>query len=135
MPSMERDPARKFFDPSVSDRERAIFEGGIALGALYHQFAGTPVSSDRRVLRTLEEAIERTMAVQPYRERVEVRIDEAALRNEGVEPYRYETLKGRHLTVEVTVRYGNARATVAMRHVPELKFNLMFIKDITEEEA
>jgi len=132
---MEPDPARRFFDPSVSDRERAIFEGGIALGALYHQFVGTPVSSDRRVIKALEEAMEATIAVQPYRERVHVRIDEGALQREGKAPYDYQTLKGRHLTVEVTVRYGRARATVAMRHIPELRFNLMFIKEVMEEHG
>ncbi|MEM2905677.1 MAG: dihydroneopterin aldolase family protein [Candidatus Bathyarchaeia archaeon] len=132
---MQRDPAGQFFHPSVSERERAVFEGGIALGALYHQFVGTPISSDAKVIKALEQAIEACIRVQPYRERVQVRIDEAALKREGTEPYDYQTLKGRHLTVEITIRYGAAKATVAMRHIPELQFNLMFIKEVTEERS
>ena len=30
----------------VNDRDRAVFEAGIKLGALYHQFVGTPISVD-----------------------------------------------------------------------------------------
>ncbi|MFH0966806.1 MAG: dihydroneopterin aldolase family protein, partial [Methanobacteriota archaeon] len=30
----------------ISDRERAAFEAGIKLGALYHQWVGTPVSRE-----------------------------------------------------------------------------------------
>ncbi|MCX8191821.1 MAG: dihydroneopterin aldolase family protein, partial [Nitrososphaerales archaeon] len=48
---------RKYFDQSLTDRERAIFEGGIALGALYHQFIGIPICRDRKVVSMLERAI------------------------------------------------------------------------------
>jgi len=30
----------------MSDREQAIFEAGIKLGALYHQWVGTPISQE-----------------------------------------------------------------------------------------
>ena len=129
---MESDPARRFFDASLSDRERAIFEGGIALGTLYHQFVGTPISSEGAVVRALETAIEKTIGVQPYRERVRVKIDGEGVEGEGVGPYRYHALKGRHLTVQVTIRYGRARATAEMRYIPELQFNLMHISKVEE---
>ncbi|MCP8317672.1 MAG: hypothetical protein H3Z51_12565 [archaeon] len=66
---------RRYFDKSVTNRERVIFEGAIALGAIYHQFIGIPICKDEDIIRTLEETISRTMKLQPYRESVEVRID------------------------------------------------------------
>ncbi len=33
----------KYFK-NISNRERAIFEGAITMGALFHQFVGTPVN-------------------------------------------------------------------------------------------
>ena len=40
---------------NLSNRERAIFEGGISMGALYHQFVGTPVNIES--CNSLEKAI------------------------------------------------------------------------------
>jgi hypothetical protein len=37
------DVDEKYFK-NISKRERAIFEGAITMGALFHQFIGTPVS-------------------------------------------------------------------------------------------
>jgi hypothetical protein len=56
-------------DPT--DAERAAFEAGIKFGALYHQFAGTPVSpaSAESLAVAMAESIEN----QPFCERVEVR--------------------------------------------------------------
>lgn len=122
--------ARRYFDATVTDRERAIFEGAITLGALYHQFVGTPVSDDRRVLRALETAISRTMGLQPYKEQVKVRIDRKQLKRKRVGRYFYEALKGKHLQATVTTRYGDARAVLKVRYVPALDFNLMYIHKI-----
>ncbi|MEM3428929.1 MAG: dihydroneopterin aldolase family protein, partial [Thermoplasmatales archaeon] len=35
------DPAAPYF--SCSEKERAIFESGVKLGAIYHQYIGIPV--------------------------------------------------------------------------------------------
>ncbi|MEM3588173.1 MAG: dihydroneopterin aldolase family protein, partial [Candidatus Jordarchaeaceae archaeon] len=50
--------AKRYFGKEVTDRDRAIFEGGITLGAIYHQFVGTPISRDAAVVSALEKAIE-----------------------------------------------------------------------------
>ena len=123
--------ARRYFDVTVTDRERAIFEGGITLGALYHQFVGTPISSNRRVIRALETAISRTMGLQPYKEQVKVQIDRKQLKRKPAGKYLYQALKGKHLQATVTTRYGNARAVMKVRYVPALDFNLMYIQKVT----
>lgn len=123
---------RRYFDKSVSDRERAIFEGAIALGAIYHQFIGIPVCKNEDVIRTLEEAISKTMKLQPYRESVEVTIDADMLKGEKNHAYDYETLKGKHLDVRVKTKYGDAKATLRMRYIPEIDFTLMYIEKLEE---
>lgn len=30
----------------INNRDRAVFEAGIKLGALYHQFVGTPINTE-----------------------------------------------------------------------------------------
>src|SRR3970282_735461 len=52
--SAARDLLARFF--RCSDRERAVFEAGVKLGSVYHQYVGCPV--DRRGVAALERAIE-----------------------------------------------------------------------------
>ena len=54
----------------TTDRELAIFEAAIKLGALYHQWVGTPVS--RTSAESLEKAIEKSVILQPYVEEISV---------------------------------------------------------------
>ena len=125
--------AKKYFGLEVTDRDRAIFEGAITLGAIYHQFVGTPVSRDAGVVSTLERAIEKTMALQPYIESVKVKIDTSDI-GEGTHPYDYSEVSGRNLSVELVSRYGKARVHMGMKFVAELDFPLMFIERIEEED-
>lgn len=51
--SLEKSEIFDSYFKNLSDRERAVFEGGISLGALFHQFVGTPVSEKtKKSLRT-----------------------------------------------------------------------------------
>ena len=121
---MARDPTKAYF--AGSDRDRAVFEAGIKLGSMYHQYVGAPLT--RETARDLERAIESAARVQPMVEDVRVRIDRKRLRGRG--PYRYASLSEEMLHAEVTVRVGGARATAVLRYVPELDYPLMYLKDI-----
>jgi hypothetical protein len=127
----EIDQANRFFDKSVSDRERAIFEGAITLGAIYHQFTGIPISSDPKVVKAVEQAIKLTMELQPFKEEVDVKIKREEIKGGTTKPYNYDTLRGSTMEVRVTAKYGNAKATVTMKHIPGLNYDLMFIEDVT----
>jgi len=126
------DPAKKYFHPSITDRERAIFEAGIALGALYHQFVGLPIAKREEVLRAVKEAIEKAMSLQPFREKVELRFDVGHIRGGGLGPYDYSSLKGDAIDAMVVVKYGSARVKARMRFVEELGFNLMYVEDVED---
>jgi len=117
-----RDPAKKYFDPDTTDRERAIFEGAITLGALYHQFVGASIHD----VKVLERAIEQAALAQPFVEGAEVKI--TLPKRKPRPPYIYPELTGRMLSVTLTAKYGRARARLGMRHVPELDYPLMYIE-------
>ncbi|MEM3737080.1 MAG: dihydroneopterin aldolase family protein [Candidatus Bathyarchaeia archaeon] len=128
-----KDPAVKYFAKGTTERERAAFEGGIALAALYHQFVGTPISgADLKAVRALEKAMEQTAKLQPFREDVKVKVNTKTPK-ERASPYDYETLMGDHLDVTVNIRYGKAKATARLRYIPELDYPLMYIEEIGEE--
>ena len=116
-----KDPARKYFASNVTDRERAIFEGAITLGSLYHQFVGAAIHD----VRVLERAMEQAALAQPFIERAKVRIK--CPKGKRKHPYIYPELSGEMLTITLDARYGKARARVGMHYVKELDYPLMFI--------
>jgi len=84
-----------------SDREQAVFEAGIKLGALYHQWVGTPIS--RASAASVEAAIEKAVILQPFVEEITVRLDRD-LMTENV--FGYSELCGLMFDVEITTRVG-----------------------------
>ena len=121
---MARDPTKTYF--AGNDRDRAIFEAGVKLGGIYHQYVGAPLT--RSTAGDLERAIESATRVQPMVDDVRVRIDRKRLRGRG--PYKYASLSEEMLHAEITVRVGGARVTAVLRYVPELDYPLMYLKDI-----
>jgi hypothetical protein len=124
--------ARKYFDKTMTNRERTIFEGAIAPGATYHQFVGTPIAKNEMIVKSLENAVSNVMALQPYKKSVKLKIDRSTLKRQKANPYDYETLKGRHMDLQVVAEYGNVRALLRMRYVPDLKYTLMYVEKIEE---
>lgn len=118
------DPTERYFAGTA--RDRAAFEAGIKLGAIVHQFVGTPVTADTAA--GLERAIEAATRLQPGVEDIRVRIDRERLVARG--PYRYTYLTEDLLHVEVTIRIDGARAIAVLRFVPELDYPLMYLKEI-----
>lgn len=119
--------AKTYFGSDVTNRDRAIFEGAITLGAIFHQFIGIPIT--KSVAPVLKDVIEKTMSLQPFIEKVEVHIDEKSLRDYD-HAYDYTSLSGDLLELEVISYYGDVRVHFGMKYVDELKFPLMFIKKI-----
>lgn len=116
----------KYFE-NITPRERAIFEGAITMGALFHQFIGTPVSMKNA--ESLEKSIEDAMALQPCINSVEVEINRESL-NEIVNEYDYISLTGEMLDVRVTSNFSDKKAVIRMKFIPELNYPLMYVEDI-----
>ncbi len=119
------DPARKFFN--CSDSERAVFEAGIKLATIYHQFVGTPLSAEN--VDVLEKSIEESIKVQPFVKDVKVRIRRDRIKKKkGV--YKYLTLTGDMLDVELLVEYNGVQALCYLKYIEEMDYPLMYIEKI-----
>ena len=114
----------------ITDRDNALFEAGIKLGALYHQFTGSPVNLN--TVSSLEMAIQESISVQPYVEEISVKIDRDMLRSRLNNEFGYTELQGPMLKVNITVRYGSSKVKVGMEYDPELNYPLMKILEIKE---
>ncbi|SIQ73783.1 hypothetical protein SAMN05421858_0241 [Haladaptatus litoreus] len=108
-------------------RDSACFEAGIKFGALYHQFAGTPVSPDSAA--SLETAIEESIENQPFCESVEVEI----LTDKLVEEidHGYTELTGKFLEVEIVVEQEGTE--VVTRMAMEDGYPLMKVESVKEK--
>lgn len=112
---------------ACTPRERAVFEAGIKMGTIYHQFVGTPFN--RESVSDLERTIERTINVQPYVTDVSVSIDRSVF-DRGDDTYSYVSLTGEMIDAKVTIGMGDSRVTAEMRYDPELDYPLMYISSV-----
>lgn len=102
--------------------EKAAFEAGIKLGALFHQFIGAPVSFENAEI--LEKAIESCVRLQPYVVEARVRIRRNAL-EEKLSGFSYTSLDGSMIEARVVVEVEGERAVAVLEWNEELKYPLM----------
>ncbi|AEK19134.1 hypothetical protein GYY_01235 [Methanococcus maripaludis X1] len=120
--SLEKNEIFDSYFKNLSDRERAVFEGGISLGALFHQFVGTPVS--KKTKKSLEIAMSESLKNQPFIEDVSVSIVGI------IEDGKYVSLTGEMLDVSLTVKTEQNRAFLKLKYIKELDYPLMYVEKI-----
>ncbi|MGD0080571.1 MAG: dihydroneopterin aldolase family protein [Methanoregula sp.] len=108
-----------------SDREQAVFEAGIKLGALYHQWVGTPIS--RVSASSVETAIEHAVILQPFVEEITVRLDRSRMTGNR---FGYSELSGLMFDVEIVTRVGFAYCRARLS--PSDGYPLMQIAEYNE---
>ncbi|MHC1626586.1 MAG: dihydroneopterin aldolase family protein [Methanoculleaceae archaeon] len=86
----------------ITEGERAAFEAGIKLGALYHQWVGTPVSPE--TAPAVEHAIESAVRLQPCVKSVRVRLNRGMME---LNRFGYSELAGCMFDVEITTQVGD----------------------------
>ena len=116
------DVNEKYFS-NITSRERAIFEGGISMGALFHQFVGTPVNIKTK--EGLERTIEESFKLQPAIENVEVKIN--LNDNTGFD---YISLSGDMLDVRIHTVVDDVKAIIRIEYIEELNYPLMYVEKI-----
>lgn len=124
------DVADRYFN--CTNSERAVFEAGIKLGTVYHQFVGAPISKDN--VEVLEKSIAEGAKVQPFVKDAVVKIDRKRLREKSTD-YDYLTLTGDMLNVALTVQYEDVTVICEMRHIAEMDYPLMYVKEIMRGSA
>lgn len=112
---------------SVTPRDNAVFEAGIKLGALYHQFVGAPLNLD--TVESLEKAIAQSISVQPFVKSIRVHIDREMIK-ESLGSFGYTELKGTMLKVDAIIKYENYEVSVGMSFKDP--YPLMYIMDVKE---
>ena len=117
-------------EKKITDRDNALFEAGIKLGALYHQFIGTPVSPE--TAGELETAIKESVSLQPWVRSVDVKIVHEKVRERANE-FKYCELRGEMLDVTVVVHYKAVEAQVRVKYEENLDYPLMRIEKVLTE--
>ena len=118
----------KYFS-NITTRERTIFEGAISMGALFHQFVGTPVNKDTK--ESLEKAMEESLSLQPAIEKVEVEIRFDKL-EESMTEFDYTSLTGDMLDVKIHTKVDDVVAIIRIEFIEELNYPLMYVESIED---
>lgn len=122
------DVDKEFFS-NITSRERAIFEGAISMGALFHQFVGTPVNNQTK--KSLEDAMRNSLNLQPAIEDVEVTINFTRL-EDAMSEFDYTSLTGDMLDVKIHTKVDDVKAVIRIRFIEELNYPLMYVEDIKD---
>ncbi|MEA4956205.1 hypothetical protein SDC9_03594 [bioreactor metagenome] len=123
------DVEKEFFY-NITNRERAIFEGAISMGALFHQFIGTPLNKE--TVNNLENAIENSLSLQPAIDKVEVKINLDLLEKE-ISKFDYTSLTGEMLDVKIYSKVNGILAIIRMKFIDDLNYPLMYVEEIKED--
>lgn len=129
---MADDIVGKYFDPNLSDRERATFETGIKLGAIYHILCGIPISKDANIIRSIEDGIEAAISCQPYVKLVKLSLRQPQIKGEKSHEFDYDEITGKIIRAELHLEYHSVRIVAKIDWAPELDYPLMFIESIQE---
>jgi len=111
----------------ITNRDKALFESGVKLGALYHQFVGSPISE--KTAESLEEAIKNSVLLQPFVESVKVKIDREMV-TERLNNFGYCELDGKMLSVELLIRIGSVNVKARLEYDRGLDYPLMFLEEV-----
>jgi hypothetical protein len=119
-----------YFTSDVNDRERACFEIGIKLGALYHILCGIPISSNPEIIEAIEKGIEASISCQPYVKSVKILINREKIQGTKSTEIDYDELSGSLIAATVVLKFKSIEITAKVKWIEELEYPLMFIEQI-----
>jgi hypothetical protein len=129
---MPNNSANIYFSPDLSKRERACFETGIKLGALYHILCGIPLSSDEKIVSSIERGIESAISCQPYVKSVKINLDRNKILGDKSSPFDYDEVTGKIIRAEVILNYESVEILAKIDWIEDLEYPLMYIEKIVE---
>ena len=128
------DDDKIYFSPEITSRERACFEAGIKLGALYHILCGIPISSDKNTLESIEKGIEASISCQPYVKSIKINLNEEKIVGNKKTPFDYDEISGEIIQAEVMIEYESILISAKIKWVEDLQYPLMYIEEIRQKE-
>ncbi|MHA1819645.1 MAG: dihydroneopterin aldolase family protein [Promethearchaeota archaeon] len=130
MENLEEEIADNFFISDLSNSERAAFELGIKLGALFHMCLGMPLSKNKDVIKAIEEAMEKSIMCQPYVKSVKIKLIRNSIQGEKNQIFDYDTLSPHQINAEVFLNYKNIKIVGKIEWNNDLNYPLMYISQI-----
>jgi len=123
-----------YFSPDLSNRERACFETGIKLGALYHILCGIPISSDKNIIKSIENGIEAAISCQPYVKSIKINLDRNKIKGNKATEFDYDEITGKIIRADLEIEYESVMIVARVDWIEELQYPLMFIEKIHEKD-
>lgn len=99
------------------------------MGALFHQFVGTPINNKSK--ESLEKAIKESFKLQPAVEDLEVNINFKKL-EDAMSEFSYTALTGDMLDVKIHTKVDDVSAIIRIKFIEELNYPLMYVEDIKD---
>ena len=127
---MPKNNEKIFFSPDLTDRERASFEAGIKLGALYHILCGIPISLDEKVIKSVEEGIEAAISCQPYVKSVKLNLNREKIIGDKLTEFDYDNISGKIIHAELVIEYKTTKVVAKIDWIEDLQYPLMYIEKI-----
>jgi len=121
-----------YFSTELSERERACFESGIKLGALYHILSGIPIRNDEKIINSIEKGIEAAISCQPYVKSVKIRFNRDKITRNKETEFDYDEISSKMIQAEIIVKYESVNVVAKIQWIDKLKYPLMFIEEISE---
>jgi len=119
------------FSSDLSERERACFEIGIKLGALYHILCGLPISSSKETINSIERGIEASISCQPYVKSVKIKLDQNKIIGDKSNEFAYDEISGKIIKAAIEVEYKSVKVLAKVEWIEKLEYPLMYIEKIT----
>nr|MDO8084234.1 dihydroneopterin aldolase family protein [Candidatus Sigynarchaeum springense]MDO8119120.1 dihydroneopterin aldolase family protein [Candidatus Sigynarchaeota archaeon] len=131
MTGKEQKSVDQYFDVSITDRERACFEAGIKLGAIFHSIIGMPVVNNEEVMRKVEDGVIASFKSQPFVRDLRFRINvDSGKQYTKRHEFDYTLIKEHMIDLEIDLVYKQTHITGKIQWIPELGYPLMFLKEI-----
>lgn len=128
---MSKKNFNEFFPSDLSERERACFEIGIKLGALYHILCGIPISSNKDIITSIERGIEASISCQPYAKKVKINLDRSKIVGDKSSEFSYDEITGKMIKAEVELQYNAVNIIAKVEWFEDLKYPLMYIEKLS----
>jgi hypothetical protein len=120
-----------YFPTNLSERERACFEVGIKLGALYHILCGLPISSNVDIINSIEKGIEASISCQPYVKNVKIHLNKDKIIGDKKTEFAYDDISGEIINAEIDLEYESVKIKAAIKWIEDLSYPLMYIEKIS----
>jgi len=119
-----------YFSEDLSNRERAAFELGIKLGALFHIAVGIPISKNEAVVTAIEKGLEESIKCQPYVSSVRVSLSREKIKGEKKYEFDYSGITPSILNAQIDVNFRDISIRGKMEWIEKFRHPLMYISEI-----